>query len=168
MMRRWVKSWLSSCPIAAERQQRLLLAAEARSLGHGGISRVARVTGVSRPTIHRGLQELDAETEDVSRIRQPGGGRKLIEEVHPGILEALDHLVAPDTRGDPESPLRWTCKSTRQLSTALKQQGYSVSHQSVAELLHATKYSLQANTKVREGTTHRDRDAQFHYRCGAS
>lgn len=81
----------------AERQQRLLLAAEARSLGHGGISRVARVTGVSRPTIHRGLQELDAETEDVSRIRQPGGGRKLIEEVHPSILEALD-IWLPRTR----------------------------------------------------------------------
>lgn len=150
-------------PYLNERQQRLLLAAEARSLGYGGISRVACVTGVSRPTIHRGLQELDGQTEDVSRTRRPGGGRKLIEEVHPGILEALDNLVAPDTRGDPESSLRWTCKSTRQLSTALKQQGYSVSHQSVAELLHATGYSLQANTKVREGTNHPDRDAQFHY-----
>ncbi len=150
-------------PYLNERQQRLLLAAEARSLGYGGISRVARVTGVSRPTIHRGLQELDAETEYDARIRQPGGGRKLIEQVHPGILAALDYLVAPDTRGDPESPLRWTCKSTRQLSTALKQQGYSVSHQSVAELLHATGYSLQANTKVRQGTNHPDRDAQFHY-----
>jgi DNA-binding phage protein len=151
-------------PYLNERQQRLVLAAEARSLGHGGITRVARASGVSRPTIHRGLQELEAQVPQLkTRIRQPGGGRKGIEFVNPGILSALNRLVDPNTRADPESPLRWTCKSTRLLSAALKQQGYSISHQSVAELLYATGYSLQANTKVREGTLHPDRDAQFHY-----
>lgn len=150
-------------PHLNERQQRLLLAAEAQSLGHGGVSRVARASRVSRPTIHRGLRELDDADEVITRIRQAGGGRKLVEEANPAILSALEELVDPATRGAPMSPLRWTCKSTRQLAAALKQQGYQISHQIVAELLRAAGYSLQANAKVRSVTNHPDRDAQFDY-----
>lgn len=151
-------------PHLNERQKRLLLAAEAHSLGYGGISRVARASGVSRPTIHRGLAELETQIPQFeARIRILGGGRKRIEETYPDILSALNYLIDPDTRGDPESPLRWTCKSTRQLATALKQQGYPVSHQVVSQLLHAQHYSLQANVKTREGNQHPDRDAQFQY-----
>jgi len=103
----------SILPYLNERQQRLLLAAEARSLGYGGVSQIARITGISRPTIYRGLRELDQEPEDLLVIRQSGGGRKRVEEVDSTILEDLDQLIEPDTRGDPMSPLRWTCKSTR-------------------------------------------------------
>src|SRR5207253_8472666 len=100
-------------PQLNERQKRLLLAAEAHSLGHGGISRVARASGVSRPTIHRGLVELETQIPQFeARIRTLGGRRKRIEETYPDILSALNQLIDPDTRGDPESPLRWTCKST--------------------------------------------------------
>ena len=153
----------SILPYLNERQQRLLLAAEARSLGYGGVSQISRITGISRPTIHRGLRELDQECEGLLVIRQSGGGRKRIEEIDSTLLEDLDQMVEPDSRGDPMSPLRWTCKSTRQLATALQAQGHRVSHQLVSELLRSTGYSLQANAKTLEGKQHPDRDAQFQY-----
>lgn len=151
-------------PHLNERQKRLLLAVEAQSLGHGGVTRVARASGISRPTIHRGLSELETQIPQYeSRIRTCGGGRKGIKESYPGLVSALNELIDPDTRGDPESPLRWTCKSTRQIAAALKQQGYSVSHQVVSQLLDSQGYSLQANVKTRQGKQHPDRDAQFQY-----
>lgn len=155
----------SILPYLDEKQRRILLACEARSLGYGGVSRVSRATGISRPTIHQGLKELEASPleQPASTIRRKGGGRKCIEEIDPSILQDLEKLVDPETRGDPMSALRWTCKSTRQLARLLRQQGHQVSHRVVAELLRANGYSLQANVKTLEGTDHPDRDAQFHY-----
>jgi transposase len=149
-------------PQLDERQRRLLLAAEARALGRGGITRVARAAGVSRPTITRGLAELDQPAAP-GRVRRPGGGRHRQRERDPALLAALEALVEPDTRGDPQSPLRWTCKSTRQLAAALTQQGHAVSEWTVRRLLHEADYSLQAPAKTLEGAGHPDRDAQFRY-----
>ncbi len=146
-------------PHLNEKQRRLLLAAEARALGHGGISRVARASGVSRATIHKALHEQEAAVTE--RVRRAGGGRKKARD--PELLAALEALVSPQTRGDPMSPLRWTCKSTRQLAAALQQQGHQVSAHLVRDLLYEAGYSLQANAKTREGSRHPDRDAQFHY-----
>ena len=150
-------------PHLNEKQRRLLMAAEAKMLGWGGISKVAKATGVSRVTIHKALAEVEGKKVIVERIRKPGGGRKDITEYHPDILEKLEALVDPVTRGDPRSPLRWTCKSTRQLSQELGREGYSISNVTVAELLHRLDYSLQANAKTLEGASHPDRDAQFQY-----
>jgi transposase len=150
-------------PQLNEKQRRLILAAEARSLGHGGISRVARASGLSRATIQRALHELDSPAPTTARVRRSGGGRKRTSEHDPSIMTDLESLIEPDTRGDPMSPLRWTCKSLRQLVKALKQRGHKVSRQVVANLLHEAGYSLQANLKTLEGTQHPDRDAQFHY-----
>lgn len=150
-------------PHLNERQRRLLLAAEAKALGWGGISKVAQATGVSRVTLYKALEEIQSEAPVSLRVRQPGGGRKSVKEHHPELLEDLESLVDPLTRGDPESPLRWTCKSTRQLSSELERQGYPVSHVTIAELLHRLDYSLQGNAKTLEGATHPDRDGQFHY-----
>ena len=148
-----------------ERQRRIAAAVEARSLGHGGVTAVAQATGMSRPSIHKGLGELKQRKPGVplGRSRKAGAGRKPLVERDPRILEELDRLVDPDTRGDPMSPLRWTCKSTRQLADALKDAGHPVSHRVVGELLASMGYSLQANVKTREGTDHPDRDAQFRY-----
>jgi hypothetical protein len=146
-----------------ERQRRLYLAVEARGLGHGGVARVARATGVSRPTIRQGLRELTDPIAASERVRQPGGGRKKLTERDPTLLRDLEALVEPDSRGDPMSPLRWTCKSTRQLAEALVGAGHRVSHTVVAELLNQAGYSLQAPTKTLEGRQHPDRDAQFRY-----
>lgn len=146
-------------PHLNERQRRLLLAAEARSLGHGGIARVARAAGVSRPTIHTGLAELD-QPGSTERVRRRGGGRPRCGDRDPGLVAALEALVDPDTRGDPLSPLRWTGKSTRQLAAALTAQGHPVSASVVRGLLHEADYSLQAPAKVAEGGHHPDRDAQ--------
>jgi len=150
-------------PHLNEKQRRLLIAAEAKTLGWGGISKVAQATGVSRVTIHKALTEIESKKVIAERIRKPGGGRKDITEYHPNILEKLEALVDPVTRGDPGSPLRWTCKSTRQLSQELGRKGYSISNVTVAELLHRLDYSLQANAKTLEGASHPDRDAQFEY-----
>jgi hypothetical protein len=139
----------------------LLLAAEARSLGHGGITRVARASGISRATIHQAFHEKDVP--DSERVRRPGGGRKKAKDIDPDLIVALETLISPDTRGDPMSALRWTCKSTRQLATALKQMGHIVSEHVVRDLLHELGYSLQANSKTFEGKQHPDRDGQFHY-----
>jgi Rhodopirellula transposase DDE domain len=114
-------------PHLTEKQRRLLAGAAARALGHGGGARMARVSGLSRPTVYAGVRELDDPPDPGGRIRRPGGGPKRLTERDPGLLQALDELVDPDTRGDPESPLRWTCKSTRQLADALAGQGFQVS-----------------------------------------
>jgi hypothetical protein len=150
-------------PHLNEKQRRLMLAAEAKALGWGGISRVAQATSVSRVTIYKALKEMKYHPPVTGRVRNPGGGRKGIDVHHPNLLRELESLVDPVTRGDPMSPLRWTCKSTRQLSTELVRQGYGVSHVTVAELLHRLDYSLQANAKTLEGANHRDRDDQFNY-----
>ncbi len=150
-------------PHLNEKQRRLLIAAEARTLGWGGISQVAKATGVSRVTIHKALTEIESKKIISERIRKPGGGRKDITEYYPKILEKLEALVDPVTRGDPRSPLRWTCKSTRQLSQELARKGHAISNVTVADLLHRLDYSLQANAKTLEGASHPDRDAQFQY-----
>lgn len=150
-------------PHLNEKQRRLILAAEARSLGHGGISRVARASGISRATIQQALHQVDRPGPPTDRIRRVGGGRKKTRDRDPSLLADLEALVNPDTRGDPMSPLRWTCKSTRQLAAALNQRGHHVSDHLVRDLLHEAGYSLQANAKTLEGSRHPDRDAQFRY-----
>jgi hypothetical protein len=150
-------------PHLNERQRRLLLAAEARSLGHGGVSRVARASGFSRPTIPKALRELQEPVLAGGRVWREGGGRKKSQDRDPELLAELEALVDPDTRGDPMSPLRWTCKSTRHLADILTGRGHPVSHRVVAGLLHEAGYSLQANAKTREGSHHPDRDGQFRH-----
>ena len=147
-----------------ERARRLLVASEALAIGRGGASTVARATGVSRRAIGEGIKELtDGPPAGPVRIRRPGGGRKRTTDTDPTLREDLERLVEPVTRGDPESPLRWTCKSVRKLAEELQRIGHQVSHQLVAELLHELEYSLQANRKVLEGSQHPDRNAQFEY-----
>jgi Rhodopirellula transposase DDE domain len=158
-------------PVMDERLRRQWAAAEAADLGWGGVAAVATATGLSRTTITAGLRELRdrAEQPDAdlpARIRRPGGGRKPLTATDPGLLSALEALVDPVTRGDPESPLRWTCKSTRRLAEELTRQGHPVGPRSVAALLKAAGYSLQANQKTREGRGHPDRNAQFEYISG--
>jgi transposase len=145
-----------------ERTRRLVAAAEAMALGWGGISAVARATGVSQRAIRQGIKELQEERDTSDgRIRRTGGGRKKTVSKEPGLCKDLEGLVEPVTRGDPESPLRWTCKSVRKLAAELQQMGHRISYQLVSELLHDLGYSLQANRKTREGGDHPDRDAQF-------
>jgi hypothetical protein len=148
-----------------ERALRLWAGAQAGALGRGGITVVAAATGVSRTRITDGLRELAGPTASDPprrrRIRRPGGGRKRLSETDPTLSSDLDALVDPATRGDPCSPLRWTCKSTVQLARALRQRGHRVSARTVAQLLQAQRYSLQSNRKVREGASHPDRNAQF-------
>ena len=148
-----------------ERTRRLWAAAEARELGRGGIAVVARATGISRSTIVRGTRELDsASSLDPERIRQQGGGRKKATKKDPTLLADLDGLVEPVAAGDPQTTLRWTSKGVRKLATELRAMGHDVSHQLVADMLHESGYSLQANRKSREGSSqHVDRDAQFQY-----
>lgn len=150
-----------------ERMRRLFAAAEASVLGRGGITRVAHATGVSRRAIHVGLQELSGLKEPVEnlpkRIRKEGAGRKPVIQTDVGLMSALEKLVEPMTRGDPESPLRWTCKSLRTLAGELAANGHPVSYPVVGDLLHKLGYSLQANRKVLEGADHPDRNAQFEF-----
>ena len=147
-----------------ERSRRLVAASEAVAIGWGGISAVSRATGLSRKAISHGIQELQEKGEpDERRIRRTGGGRKTTVSKDKSLQEDLERLVEPVTRGDPESPLRWTCKSVRKLANELSLQGHQVSHQLVSELLHELGYSLQANRKTREGGDHPDRDGQFEY-----
>ena len=151
-------------PVFTERSRRLWAATEARALGHGGIGVVERATGISRPTIQRGWRELEAGTSlPPGRNRQPGGGRKAATVLDATLLRDLDALVEPTAPGDPDSPLRWSCQSTRTLAAALQVLGHSVSHTVVAELLHQLGYSLQGHVKTREGRQHPDRDAQLRY-----
>jgi len=159
----------SLSPFLDERMRRLIAAAESDAIGYGGVSAVSRATGVSRRAITEGIKELRQRkkvrksTPVSSRIRREGAGRKRSAEKDPGLLEDLDRLVDPATRGDPESPLRWTCKSVRRLAEELQREGHAVSYQTVAELLHALDYSLQANQKTLEGSQHADRDQQFEH-----
>jgi hypothetical protein len=147
-----------------ERQRRLWAAAEARAAGRGGIAATARATGIAVDTIRKGIAELESgEKLDRGRVRRPGGGRKPLTETDPTLLSDLGRLVDQDSRGDPESLLRWTSKSVRQLAEALREQGHRVHYTSVATLLRALGYSLQANVKTKEGASHPDRDAQFEH-----
>ena len=147
-----------------ERSRRLWVATEARAIGHGGIALVAEATGVSRSTISRGLRELDAgEVIEEGRVRRAGAGRKKVEENDVTLLADLDALLDMSVSGDPQSPLRWTSKSVRKLAEQLTSMGHEISHTTVAELLHAAGYSLQANRKAKEGRSHPDRNAQFEY-----
>jgi len=146
-------------PYLDERQRRLVLAAEAAELGRGGITVVAQATGVHPDTVAKGVRELDGGVEPAGRVRAPGGGRKPATELDPGLEPALRALVDPETRGDPESPLVRTTKSTKNLAAALARDGHVISDQTVARLLRAQGFSLQANAKVTEGRQHVDRDA---------
>jgi hypothetical protein len=156
-----------------ERSFRLCVASDALALGRGGISRVAEAAKVSRTTIHAGLRELRAPAhsgvaegapkERIHRVRRPGGGRKAIADTDETLLEELDGLLDPATRGDPMSPLRWTCKSTTKLAAELRAMGHGVSQATVWRLLEDMGYSMQSNRKTREGTSHPDRNAQFEF-----
>lgn len=165
----WVKGKYAALnPALNERSRRLWAATEARSLGRGGIATVLAATGMSSATVNKGLRELDAAelggaVLPAERVRRSGGGRKRLRDQQPELPKALERLVEPTVRGDPEAPLRWTCKSTYKLATELRHQGFQVSPRSVAKELKAQEFSLQANRKTREGESHPDRDAQFAY-----
>ena len=146
-----------------ERARRLWAATESRNIGYGGDAVVAGATGLARATIRAGRAELETGAPLMDRLRRAGAGRKALVEKQEGWVNALERMVAPTTRGDPMSPLRWTCKSTRNLVTELREQGFSVSHSSVGRKLHDLEYSLHALRKSREGTDHPDRNAQFEY-----
>ncbi len=147
-----------------ERTRRLMAASEARALGYGGISQVRRACGLSRKAIAKGIQEIEAGiAPPPGQVRRPGAGRKRIVAHDPRLPAALDRLIDPETRGDPESPLRWICKSTRTLAAQLTRQKHPISHVKVAQLLHEQGYSLQSNRKTEEGQDHPDRDAQFRH-----
>jgi hypothetical protein len=150
-------------PHLDERQRRLLMGAEARALGHGGIRAVAQAAGVREATVALGVSELDSGVEPLGRARRPGGGRKQAADLDPGLRPALLALVEPEERGDPMSPLRWTTKSTRNLAAELTRQGHRVGADTVGDLLRAEGFSLQGNAKAIEGRRHPDRDAQFRY-----
>jgi hypothetical protein len=150
-----------------ERSRRQWAAAEARELGWGGVTAVAQATGLSRTTITAGQRELELPAKQRAveglRVRRPGGGRKALTETDPGLLSALEALIEPVTRGDPQSPLRWTCKSTRRLADELTRKRHPIGANTVAGLLRQAGYSLQANRKTREGVSHPDRNAQFEH-----
>jgi hypothetical protein len=161
---RALEPWLDEATL------RVWAAVEARSLGRGGVSAVARATGLSRTTIHAGLAQIEAKGKKKMparpasrRVRAPGGGRKKLAVSDPGLLRDLEALVEPLTRGDPQSPLRWTCKSTTRLAAELNRKAHRVSQRSVCDLLADLDYSLQSTRKTREGAQHPDRDAQFGY-----
>ena len=162
------RKYKSLGPVLNERTRRLWAAAEAEAIGYGGISRVVSATGLSWPTVVKGMAELEGQRAGTAlgpeRIRRPGGGDKRLKDKDPTLLADLDALVEPATRGDPMAPLRWTCKSTRKLSGELQKQGHKASPQTVAVLLKEQGYSLQANSKTKEGKkSHPDRNAQFEH-----
>ena len=150
-------------PHLDERQRRLLIGAEARSIGHGGIRLVARAAGVREATVSLGADQLDSGEAPLGRVRRAGGGRKRTVDLDPGLRPALLALVEPDVRGDPMSPLRWTTKSIRHLAAELTRQGHRTSADTVADVLREEGFSLQGNAKTIEGRQHPDRDGQFHY-----
>jgi DNA-binding transcriptional ArsR family regulator len=151
-------------PVLDERARPRLAAAEAMSAGRGGISAVSRATGIARSTIGRALAELrEGGTLDADRVRRSGGGRKPLSETDASLLDDLRNLVDSATRGDPDSPLLWTSKSLRKLAEGLRDLGHMIGHNLVGDLLCKLGYSLQGNRKMREGTSHPDRDAQFNY-----
>jgi hypothetical protein len=154
-------------PVLDERARRLMAAAESQAIGRGGISAVSRATGIMRPVIRQGIAELkDPGSSASDRVRRAGGGRKKAVDKDASLRSDLLSLLESTTRGDPESPLRWTCKSVRQLTAELKRMKHQVSHQVVADLLHALGYSLQGNRKTKEGANHPDRNAQFEHLNG--
>ena len=151
-------------PLLDERTRRLVAASEARALGRGGISKVSRACGLSRKAVAKGIREIEAGTAlPPGRARRPGAGRKKLTARDPALAAALEQLIEPEARGDPESPLRWTCKSTRTLAAELTRFKHPISHTTVAQLLHEQGYSLQSNRKTVEGADHPDRNAQFRY-----
>jgi len=155
-------------PILNEKQRRIVFAAEAEQLGRGGKSKISTLTGMSRSTLNTGFVDLKSLfdndlTFDKEKIRSSGGGRKKITETEPQLLSALESLVDPVTRGDPESPLRWTIKSTRTLAKELAEQGFKVGKSAVAVMLDQLGYSLQSNQKRLEGANHPERNAQFEH-----
>jgi len=150
-------------PMLDERTRRLTAASEAKALGYGGISLVRRACGLSSKAIRKGIRELETGESWPGRIRRPGGGRKRITEFDPELVERLEAIIEEETRGDPESPLRWTCKSTRAIAESLTRRHHPVSHTKVAQILHDQHYSLQGNRKTEEGDDHPDRDAQFRH-----
>ena len=150
-------------PHLDERSARLVLAAEARSLGHGGIAAVARAAGASRSRVQDGVAELEAGDRPLARIRRAGGGRKPAGQADPGLVPALLSLVEPTRRGDPESALSWTTLSVRKLAAELTAAGHRISAETVAKLLRTEGFNLQANAKQIEGKQHEDRDGQFAY-----
>jgi len=166
-LRRIRRKYRALSPEMDERLRRQWAAAEARDHGWGGVTLVARATGLSRTTITAGLRELDLPRKQrlqaAKRVRRPGAGRPRVLQADPELLTALENLLEPATRGDPESPLRWTSKSTRRLANELTEAGHKISPRTVASLLREDGYSLQANRKTREGTQHPDRNAQFEF-----
>jgi hypothetical protein len=167
-MERVREKFLALAPVMDERMRRQWAATEALALGWGGVSTVSAATGLARNTITRGIRDLEhrrahPDVPVVARVRSPGGGRKRLIETDPGLLEALNALVDPATRGHPESPLRWTCKSTSKLAEELQRRNHAVTDRTVATLLKLAGYSLQANRKTKEGSSHPDRDAQFRH-----
>jgi len=158
-----VAKYVAMAPVLNERGRRLWAAAESVAIGYGGDALVSAATGLARQTIHNGRLELTAGVERTTRIRRAGAGRPVIGDTQPGVHAALEALVEPLTRGDPTSPLRWTCKSRAKLTAALAAQGWRVSSTTVGRLLHTLGYSLQALQKRREGTSHPDRNAQFEH-----
>ncbi|MGB5107292.1 MAG: ISAzo13 family transposase [Candidatus Zixiibacteriota bacterium] len=151
-------------PLLDERTRRLMAANEAMALGHGGVSLAHRASGLSRQAIQKGVQEIrTGSTAGAGRVRRSGAGRKPITVSNPQLVDALEELIDEQTRGDPQSPLRWTCMSTRVIARELNQQSHLVSHTKVAQILHDLDYSLQSNRKTEEGQDHPDRDAQFRH-----
>ena len=150
-------------PVLNERARRLWAAAESRAIGYGGDALVSAATGLARETIRKGRREIDRGVEATGRVRRAGAGRPGIEKTQPGVKEALERLVDPVTRGDPTSPLRWTCKSRAKLASTLSNDGWRVSSTTVGRLLHELGYSLQSVRKSREGAAHPDRNEQFEH-----
>jgi hypothetical protein len=158
------RKFRSAWPHLDERTRRIMAASEAKSLGYGGVSVVGRACGLSRKAISKGIRELQAKGKPmVGRVRRPGAGRKSITQSDPRLVQTLEALIDEQTRGDPESALRWICKSTRTIAKELGQQKHPVSHMKVAQILHGLDYSLQSNRKTEEGADHPDRDAQFRH-----
>jgi hypothetical protein len=159
LRRKFSNVWL----LLDERSRRLMAASEALSLGYGGVSRIRRACGLSRKAIAKGIREIAAGNAMPGRIRRLGAGRKNIVERDPKLVVSLERLIEPETLGDPESPLRWVCKSTRTLAAQLTRQKHPISHEKVAQLLRDQNYSLQSNRKTEEGADHPDRNAQFRH-----
>ena len=158
------RKFRSAWPHLDERTRRIMAASEAMSLGYGGVSVVGRACGLSRKAIRKGIHELQAKGKPLAgRVRRPGAGRKSITHSDPRLVQTLEALIDDQTRGDPESALRWICKSTRTIAKELGQQKHPVSHMKVAQILHGLDYSLQSNRKTEEGADHPDRDAQFRH-----
>ena len=158
------RKFRSAWPHLDERTRRIMAASEAMSLGYGGVSVVGRACGLSCKAISKGIRELQAKGKPlVGRVRRPGAGRKSITQSDPRLVQTLEGLIDEQTRGDPESPLRWICKSTRTIAKELGQQKHPVSHVKVAQILHGLGYRLQSNRKTEEGADHPDRDAQFRH-----